>query len=168
LLKINPAIRLLAAISSATVLAIVLAAAAPQPTAVGLWERVDDSGAPIAWFRIIDCDGVYQGKMAKIFPRPGANPSDWRCTACTGDQKNAPVIGITFIKGMKRKGLAYEGGSILDPRSGYSYSARMDLSPDGKQLSVRGFLGIELLGQTEVWGRLPDNALPPGRFASCE
>jgi uncharacterized protein (DUF2147 family) len=138
------------------------------PTAAGLWERVDSSGAPAAWFRILDCSGVFQGKMAKIFASPpGQNPTDWRCTACTGHQKNAPVLGLTFINGMKRNGLSYEGGSILDPRTGSVYSARMDLSPDGQQLSVRGYLGIELLGHTEVWRRLPDNALPAGRFAAC-
>jgi uncharacterized protein (DUF2147 family) len=145
------------------------AMALPQQTAVGLWERVDDStGAPAAWFRIIDCNGIYLGKMARIFPRPGQpNPAEWRCSGCAGDQRNAPVIGITFINGMRRNGLAYEGGSILDPRTGSIYGARMDLSPDGRQLNVRGYLGIELLGQTEVWRRLPDNALPPGRFAAC-
>ena len=144
-----------------------LAKDAPQPTAAGLWERVDGSGAPAAWFLILDCSGSYQGKMVKIFSRDGRNPDDWRCTACTGDQKNAPVIGLTFIKGMKRNGLSYEGGSILDPRTGSHYSARMDVSPDGQQLSVRGYLGIELLGHTEVWRRLPDSTMPPGRFAAC-
>ncbi len=140
---------------------------APQPTAAGLWERVDSSGAPAAWFRVLDCGGVYQGKMVKIFSRDGQNPAEWRCTACTGDQRNAPVIGLTFIKGMKRNGLAYEGGSILDPRTGSVYGARMDLSPDGQQLSVRGYLGIELLGHTEVWRRLPDSAMPAGRSGAC-
>jgi uncharacterized protein (DUF2147 family) len=144
-----------------------LAKDAPQPTAAGLWERVDSFGAPAAWFRILDCSGSYQGKMVKIFSRDGLNPDDWRCTACTGDQKNAPVIGLTFINGMKRNGLSYEGGSILDPRTGSVYSARMDLSPDGQQLGVRGYLGIELLGHTETWRRLPDNAMPAGRFAAC-
>ena len=163
----------------AAVLAVFAATAAcarePSPpasqssSAVGFWERVDDaSGQPAAWFRILDCDGVFQGKMVKIFSAPpGKNPADWRCTSCTGEQKDAPVIGLTFINGMRKNGLAYEGGSILDPRTGSTYGARMDLSPDGKQLSVRGFLGFELFGHTEVWQRLPDNAMPPKQFGSC-
>jgi uncharacterized protein (DUF2147 family) len=170
--KIQPMTGLLAAISGAAIFTHALAAApaisGPQMTAAGLWERVDSSGAPAAWFRILDCNGIYQGKMARIFSTPGGpNPSEWRCTGCAGNQRNAPVIGLTFINGMRRNGLAYEGGSILDPRTGSVYSARMDLSADGQQLSVRGYLAIELLGQTEVWRRLPDNAMPPGRFAAC-
>jgi hypothetical protein len=58
--------------------------------------------------------------------------------SCTGDQRT-PVIGLTFIDGIKRNGLAYEGGSILDPRTGSAYSASMDRSADGLQLSVRAF-----------------------------
>jgi uncharacterized protein (DUF2147 family) len=171
-LKILPAAAVRAVVWGAAALVLTITAlpatGAPQPTAAGLWERIDSSGAPAAWFRILDCNGVYQGKMVKIFSSPpGQNPSDWRCTACSGNQRNAPVIGLTFINGMRRNGLAYEGGTILDPRTGLIYGARMDLSPDGQQLSVRGYLGIELLGQTEVWRRLPDNALPPGRFAAC-
>ena len=148
--------------------AIAMAKEPPQPTAAGLWERVDSSGAPAAWFRILDCNGIYQGKMVRIFSSPpGEKPEDWRCTNCAGAQRNTPVIGLTFINGMKRNDLAYEGGSILDPRTGLVYGARMDLSPDGNQLSVRGYLGIPILGHTEVWRRLPDNAMPPDHFASC-
>jgi uncharacterized protein (DUF2147 family) len=171
LLKIGPLTRRVGGSSAAALCTLVvlapLAAGAPQPTAAGLWERVDNSGAPVAWFRIIDCNGVYQGKMARIFSKAGEHPSDLRCTACQGDQKNALVTGLTFIKGMRRNGRAYEGGSILDPRSGATYSARMELSPDGEQLEVRGYLGIPILGQSEMWKRIPDNLLPPGRFTSC-
>ena len=132
---------------------------AAEPTAAGLWEKRDDAGQPQGWFRITDRNGAYEGQIVKMFPKPGQDPASWRCTKCEGEQKDAPVLGITFIKGMKRQGLAYEDGKILDPRDGSTYSARMDLSPDGRQLSVRGYLGISLLGRTETWSRLPENAL---------
>jgi uncharacterized protein (DUF2147 family) len=151
---------------------VALSAASPaktpaQPTAAGLWEKPDASGMPDAWFRIIDCGGAYIGRIVKMFPKRGENPAEWRCAQCQGDQKNAPVLGLTFIKGMRRNGLTYQDGTILDPRDGSVYNALMELSGDGKELTVRGYLGIPLLGQSEMWHRLPDSALAPGRFASC-
>ena len=140
-------------------------ARAAEPTAAGLWEKADSSGKPEGWFRLSERNGVFEGQLVKMFPKGGEDPSTWRCTKCEGDQKDVPVLGITMIKGMKQQGLAYEGGSILDPRDGSVYKAKMELSPDGQQLSVRGYLGISLLGRTDVWKRLPDNALEPDKSA---
>ncbi|MGE3156192.1 MAG: DUF2147 domain-containing protein [Xanthobacteraceae bacterium] len=143
---------------------LVLAAPANEPSAVGLWEQVDEkSGKPESWFRITEKNGVYQGNIVKIFPRPGEQPrtGEWLCIKCEGAERNAPVLGLTLIKGMQRDGLNYENGTIMDPRDGQVYRALMRLSPDGKQLEVRGFLGFAMLGRSQMWNRLPDNALDP-------
>ena len=137
-------------------------ALAQEPSAVGLWEQIDDSsGQPESWFRISEEGGLYKGVLVKGFPKPGEDPANWKCDKCEGAEKNAPVIGLTLIKNMKRNGLDYEDGTITDPRDGKVYRALMKLNPDGMTLEVRGYLGISLFGRTQVWKRLPDNAMDP-------
>lgn len=149
-------LKLIGAVAFAAAVAPLYAA---EPTAVGLWEQVDEkSGQAESWFRITERNGVYEGAIVKIFFKPGEDPN-WVCDRCEGAERGAPVLGLTLIKGMHRNGLKYDDGTIMDPRDGSVYRALMQLSPDGRKLEVRGYLGISLFGRSQVWNRLPDNAL---------
>ncbi len=134
-------------------------AAPPTPTPAGLWQATDsDTKQPTGWFLITDHDGVYDGIIAKMFLKPGEDPNVV-CDQCKDDRHDQRWLGLEIIRGMKQEESdKYTGGTILDPRDGKIYHATMKVSPDGQTLIVRGYIGIELLGENQYWTRLPDSA----------
>jgi uncharacterized protein (DUF2147 family) len=127
--------------------------AADVSSPVGLWKTIDDnSGKPGGLIRIEEVNGSYQGRIEKIFPEPGEDPNP-KCVKCEGPRQNQPVIGLTFMWGLTKQGDEYQGGEILDPKSGKVYRAKLKLEDEGKKLNVRGFIGFSLFGRTQVWYR---------------
>ena len=92
-----------------------------------------------------------------MYLKPGESP-DITCDKCKDDRRDKPWMGLDIVRGMKRDGMNYKDGTILDPRNGNVYNAKMTLKPDGQTLVVRGYLGISLFGQDRIWTRLPESA----------
>jgi uncharacterized protein (DUF2147 family) len=67
--------------------------------------------------------------------------------------QSRPICGLPVLWDFHPDGEnAWSGGRIYDPEKGETYSSNFHLQPDGT-LHVRGYLGISLLGRTEIWTR---------------
>lgn len=128
-------------------------AIADNASPVGLWRTIDDdTGKAKSLVRIVEVNGEFRGTIEKLLREPNEDQNPV-CEKCTGDKKDKPVIGMTIITGMKADDKIFAGGSILDPNNGKTYKSKMWLEEQGKKLHVRGFIGMALLGRTQIWLR---------------
>ena len=137
----------------------VLALACTMPMAaqvqqiVGEWITVDDkTGEQLSVVKIFKAtDGLYYGKIVKLLK---GNP-DEKCVACTGADKDKPVVGLIIIRGFQEKDGQLVGGDkgrVLDPENGKFYYGKIWLE-DGN-LILRGSLDKKgILGRSQTWIR---------------
>jgi uncharacterized protein (DUF2147 family) len=138
---------------TAIILGVITFSALAQNTPVGLWRNSDDkTGEAKAEVRIAETAGVLSGKIEKRLLK-SAKPEDV-CTECSDDRKGQPLLGLEIIRGAKKaEGReVWEGGKILDPENGRSYTLKMTPIEDGKKLEVRGSFGP--FGRTQTWVRI--------------
>lgn len=125
------------------------AIASAQSAFLGEWVTIDDeSGEKKSVVNIYKGNnGLYYGKIKTLFKNP-----DSRCTACTGNDHNKPVVGLIIVRDMQLKGEELQGGKILDPANGKLYYAKMSIK-NGK-LVLRGSLDkAGILGRSQTWVR---------------
>lgn len=119
---------------------------------VGEWRTIDDStNTPKALVKIVERDGLLFGVVEKsLLQKPGHKT----CDDCTDDRRGKPILGMDIIRGLRKDGDSWGGGTILDPESGKVYHCTLTLRDGGQRLGVRGYIGVSLFGRTQVWERV--------------
>jgi len=136
-----------------------LTAFAAEPTQAGLlspaglWKTIDDkTGTPKGLVRIYEQDGLFFGKVeAALKPEDAFE----RCDRCSGERKDKLVVGMVILRKLRKSGSEYSGGDILDPDTGVVYRCSFKMAEQGTKLLVRGYLGLPILGRSQVWIREP-------------
>lgn len=126
-------------------------------SATGYWVTMDDRtnrNSSIVQIWQDKSNHKFYGKIYKIFPENGHKVTDI-CTACKGQLKNQPMLGLQIIRDMTLIDGKYKNGFILDPRDGKEYHAQMRLADHGDVLKLRGYIGLPLFGKTTEWQRAP-------------
>lgn len=118
-------------------------AARAQPDPSGLWLTADGNGV----IAVQPCGAALCGRIAGIVLDHAADPTPL-------DNQGASQCGLLILSNAAPAGQGTWNGRIVDPRDGQSYGLEMRLDREGR-LRVRGYLGLPLLGRTEVWTRYP-------------
>ena len=73
-------------------------------------------------------------------------------------KRTRPVCGLQIIGGLKKgaSDAEWKGGWIYDPEEGKQFDVELTLK-DPNTLSVFGYAGVKLLGETLVWKRMPND-----------
>lgn len=67
--------------------------------------------------------------------------------------RNRPILGIEILQNFTYKGdRVWEDGTVYDPKNGKTYSCKISME-SSDEIYIRGYVGISLLGRTEIWKR---------------
>lgn len=132
-----------------------MSAFAQTPSIYGTWKTIDDNSKEAkSLINIYEKDGKVFGKIEKLFLKPDENQNPI-CDKCIGENKDAPILGMELLRSFdKDSETKWSEGTITDPKSGKVYSCKIELIENGTKLKVRGYVGISLLGRTQVWERM--------------
>lgn len=118
---------------------------------LGTWKTLDDeTGKEKSIVEIYEQDGKIYGKIIELLEKENKGK---KCINCSGTDKDKPIQGMVIIRGLSKDGEEFNGGKILDPKSGKIYKCSLSLESKDK-LTVRGYIGISLLGRTQKWIRI--------------
>ncbi|SDB85751.1 Uncharacterized conserved protein, DUF2147 family [Acinetobacter marinus] len=139
-----------------------LSAFAASPI-VGYWKSMDDrTGEPLSIVQIEqEKNGTYSGTIVYRYANQGGHTLT-TCAKCPEPYKDKPLVGLKILTGfteLAKKPGYYVNGKVVDAKSGGVYKGKANVSKNGKRLNMRGYVGVSLLGRSNVWVR-HDSANP--------
>jgi len=129
-----------------------IGAAWPQAdTPAGLWTTFSDrTGLPESLVRIEQANGQFIGTVVQVLDPDATSP---RCERCEGELRNKPIVGMRILRGLRRTQGGFGEGTILDPDEGRIYACTATPLDGGRRLEIRGYVGVPLLGRSQIWVR---------------
>ncbi|HTH67991.1 MAG TPA: DUF2147 domain-containing protein [Rhodanobacter sp.] len=133
-------------------------ALAANDTPAGTWKTIDDATHQAkSIVQITENNGEYKATIVKLLnrsPEDIARDGEFpKCTKCDGERKDQPIEGMNIMWGVSKDGDVWDGGKIIDPKSGKTYKVKLTLKDGGQKLDVHGYIGFALLGRSQTWER---------------
>lgn len=115
----------------------------------GYW--LTENGKAIVLFG--PCGGETCGRMVWIDqPRDPGGKLKLDVKNTDNAKRRRPLCGLTLLGGLKG-GSDERDGWIYNPRDGGTYSVNVE-PVSGEKLKVRGYVGLKILGSSQVWTRV--------------
>jgi uncharacterized protein (DUF2147 family) len=118
---------------------------------VGVWKNGEGTGI----IKITKNGEKYQGRIVWLKEPNDPETGKPKLDKNHPDEANhtRPVLGLTNAWGFEYKGKnVWDDGKIYDPKNGNTYDCTMKLK-DANTLDVRGYIGVSIIGRTDVWTR---------------
>ena len=112
--------------------------------AVGVWDT--DKGGQMEFY-------IQDGKLyAKVVATEKGIDPNAKCTRCSGDLKDKPLMGAVLIYSFTPDSDGtWSGGRIADSKTGLIYQGKIKV--EAATMTLRAYLGNPILGGSLVWKR---------------
>lgn len=117
---------------------------------LGIWLTASKN----AKIQIYKAHGAYYGRIHWATDLYEPDGKTLRLDAKNEDKskRSRTIKNLVLLNDFKFTDGIWTGGTIYDPQNGKTYKCKISLS--GSNLSIRGYIGISLLGRTEVWTKV--------------
>lgn len=117
---------------------------------IGLWYNGSKTGK----IQIYKSGNEYFGKIVWLKEPTNADGTQ-KLDAKNADEskRKYPIMGMQILKNFvyNKSDNTWEDGKIYDPKNGKTYSCIIKM--ENGTLKVRGYIGISLIGRTDIWTR---------------